>query len=54
MKQLNTLPKTVTCANSDSLFMYFAWPSVTRLQDGRLAMVASGLRLEHICPFGRE
>lgn len=32
---------------------YFAWPSVARLQDGRLAMVASGFRYRHICPFGK-
>lgn len=53
MKMLNTQPKEITCSNNDSPFMYFAWPSVTRLQDGTLAMVTSGLRLEHICPFGK-
>lgn len=34
-------------------FGYFAWPTVCRLQDGRLAVVASGFRLLHICPFGQ-
>ncbi len=32
---------------------YFAWPSIARLQNGRLAAVASGYRYEHICPFGK-
>ena len=53
MKQVKTQPKQVLCANSDSPFMYFGWPSVTRLPDGTLAMATSGLRLEHICPFGK-
>ncbi|MBQ8495924.1 MAG: exo-alpha-sialidase [Clostridia bacterium] len=32
---------------------YFAWPTVARLRDGRLAMVASGFRIRHVCPFGK-
>ena len=32
---------------------YFAWPSAKRLQDGRIAVGASGFRLRHICPFGK-
>lgn len=43
----------VICSNRNSLHNYFAWPSVSRLWDGRLAMVASGFRLQHICPFGK-
>lgn len=31
----------------------FSWPSISRLQDGRLAVVASGFRLAHVCPFGK-
>ena len=31
---------------------YFAWPTVARLKNGRIAAVASGFRLRHICPFG--
>lgn len=30
----------------------FCWPSVARLSDGRFAAVASGFRMDHICPFG--
>lgn len=37
----------------DNRFSFSAWPSVTRLQDGRLAVVFSGFRLHHICPFGK-
>ncbi len=44
----------VICANPDNPFHnYFAWPSVARLHDGTLAMVASGFRMKHICPFGK-
>lgn len=53
MKKLNSLPRKVVCANDDSPFMYFGWPSIDRLPDGTLALVASGLRLEHVCPFGK-
>lgn len=45
-------PVTV-CSNPHSIHKYFGWPSVARLQDGSLAMVASGFRLSHICPFGK-
>jgi len=53
MKKLNTGPKSILCANDSSPFNYYAWPSITRLPDGTLAMAASGLRLEHVCPFGK-
>ena len=39
--------------NPDSLHNYFAWPSVVRLQNGKIAAVASGYRLEHLCSFGK-
>ena len=44
--------KTI-CSNKHGVHKYFGWPSVARLQDGSLAMVASGFRLSHICPFGK-
>jgi len=34
-------------------FSYFAWPSVARLDNGRLVVGSSGLRTEHACPFGK-
>ena len=44
----------IICSNpTNPHHAYFAWPSVARLQDGRLAMVASGFRNQHICPFGK-
>ncbi len=38
---------------SDRALGHFYWPSVARLSDGRLAAVASGYRLAHVCPFGK-
>ena len=46
-------PTRVICENPESMFNYFAWPTVTRLPDGRLAMYASGMRTRHVCPFGK-
>lgn len=43
----------VIMRNSDSIHNYFAWPSAAKLQDGRIAVVASGYRLAHVCPFGK-
>lgn len=45
-------PKTVM-SNPFGKANYFAWPSIARLQNGRIAAVASGYRYEHICPFGK-
>lgn len=43
----------VICDGSENIFSFSAWPTVTRLRDGRLAMVCSSFRLHHICPFGK-
>ena len=40
-------------SNPESKFNYFGWPSVARLQNGKIAVVASGYRMGHICPFGK-
>lgn len=32
---------------------YFAWPTVARLRDGRIAVGASGFRKRHVCPYGK-
>lgn len=45
-------PKVVM-SNFGSNHNYFAWPTVARLQNGKLAVAASGFRLSHICPFGK-
>lgn len=44
--------KTVI-SNRDSIHNYFAWPTVARLQNGKIAVAASGFRLKHVCPFGK-
>jgi len=45
-------PETVM-HNPDSSHNYFAWPTATRLQNGKIAVIASGFRLKHVCPFGK-
>lgn len=44
--------KTVM-SNACSHHGYFAWPTAALLQDGKIAVGASGFRLEHVCPFGK-
>lgn len=34
-------------------FGYFGWPTVARMADGALLVASSGLRAEHVCPFGK-
>ena len=38
----------------DDFFGYFGWPTIARMEDGRLVAAASGLRTAHVCPFGRN
>ena len=45
-------PKIVM-TNKKSHHAYFAWPTIARLQNGRICVGASGYRVEHICPFGK-
>ncbi len=54
MKHVNLIEKKIIMEKPDSLHNYFAWPSVTLLRDGSLAAVASGFRLDHVCPFGKS
>ena len=37
----------------DTVFCYHGWPSVCRGPKGDLIAVCSGLRLAHVCPFGK-
>jgi len=39
--------------NPMSRHCYFAWPTIARLRNGKLAVAASGYRLTHVCPFGK-
>ncbi len=43
----------VIMSNTYGKAKYFGWPSVARLQSGKIAVVASGYRYAHICPFGK-
>lgn len=45
-------PKIVM-TNTKSHHAYFAWPTIAKLQNGRICVGASGYRVEHICPFGK-
>ena len=45
--------KTICSNPTNPMHNYFGWPTVARLQDGRLMMVASGMRRKHLCPFGK-
>ncbi len=45
-------PQTII-SNPDSCHAYFGWPTVALLQDGKIAVAASGFRIEHVCPFGK-
>ena len=40
-------------SNPHGLHAYFGWPTVARLQNGNLAVVCSGFRMGHVCPFGK-
>lgn len=37
----------------DDKFGFFGFPNITKLDDGRLMLSCSGLRLHHMCPFGK-
>lgn len=43
----------VIMSNPEGHHPYFAWPTIARLQNGKLVVGASGYRVEHICPFGK-
>lgn len=41
------------CRMPGERFGYFGWPTVARLDNGVLIVASSGLRAEHVCPFGK-
>lgn len=43
----------IIMSNPNGSHNYFGWPTVVRLQNGEIAVGASGYRVEHICPFGK-
>jgi len=46
-------PARVIMENPGSRHNYFGWPTAKRLQNGDIAVAASGFRLGHVCPFGK-
>ncbi len=44
---------SVVMSNPNSRHNFFAWPTIERLKNGRIAVSASGFRVAHICPFGK-
>lgn len=50
--KLLSAPKTI-CESKGSFFGYYAWSTMTRLPDGRIACLSSGNRIQHVCPFGK-
>ena len=51
--KVKVVSKRIIWETIDSLHNYAGWPSVARLQNGKLALTASAFRLNHICPFGK-
>lgn len=43
----------VVCRLHPDRFSYFGWPSIARTDSGMLAVVSSGKRVGHVCPWGR-
>jgi len=43
----------VVITQPNSRFGYFGWPTVTRMDNGNLLVAASGMRTEHVCPWGK-
>ena len=43
----------IILSNPHSKHNYFAWPTIAKLQNGKIAVAASGYRLAHVCPFGK-
>lgn len=53
MKHYELKEKQIVMQNPSSLHNYFGWSTVARLKNGKIAVVASGFRLGHVCPFGK-
>ena len=53
MKVVKIDEPKVVMSSPDSKHGYFGWPTACRLQNGKIAVVASGFRLRHVCPFGK-
>ena len=51
-KQLNSR-HGIVCRIPGERMGYFAWPGLARLDDGTLFAASSGLRSQHVCPWGK-
>ena len=40
--------------SKEGFFTYHAWPTVTRDEKGTLYAICSGMRVWHVCPFGKD
>ena len=45
---VDSVEQSILCKKDGETFGYFAWPTVTKLDDGRLMAVSSGFRQAHI------
>lgn len=43
----------IVCRRPDTLFGYFGWGSVARIGEHTLAAACSGMRVRHVCPWGK-
>jgi sialidase-1 len=53
MSKRLTAQHGIICRLPNERFGYFGWPSIARLDDGTLIVASSGLRVEHVCPWGK-
>ena len=53
MKIITIGEPQIVMSNPMSKHKYFGWPSIAKLQNGKIAVVASGFRRRHVCPFGK-
>ena len=43
----------IVCRLPGERLGFFGWPTLVRLDDGTLMVASSGLRSQHICPWGK-
>ncbi|MGN0634724.1 MAG: sialidase family protein [Acutalibacteraceae bacterium] len=53
MKKISDAVHGIVNRKTGSIFDYQGWPSVCRDENGTLYAVASGFRMQHICPCGK-
>lgn len=53
MQEKIEILRTGDVYHSENLFGYSGWPTVAKLEDGRLIATFSAGRIAHVCPFGK-